>query len=306
MTLYDGPILDAHHHLWDLGMRCHPWLASEAGDRGGLDGLEKLKRSYLVEDYRQDAARQNVVATVHIEAMWRPDEPGGETAWLDRLDKRQGVASRYVAGVALGEQGAAAQLEAEAAHPRVVSIRDILSWDPDPSRSFARRGDLMSDPAWRSDLGRLAGLGLVFDMMVFAQQLPDAARLAADFPQQTFVLNHCGSPIDRSAEGMKAWRDGLRLLGRLENVHIKMSDLVGYDHDWTLSSLRDVALHCIDCFGPKRALFASDFPVAGLHATFDQVYDSFKEIVRDFTPAEQRALFYDNGRKLYGLNELAA
>lgn len=304
MTLYDGPILDAHHHLWDLGMRCHPWLAGGAGDKGGLDGLERLKRDYLVEDYRRDAARQNVVATVHIEATWRPGDPGGETAWLDRLDKSQGVASRYVAGVALGEPGAGAQLEAEARHPRVVGIRDILSWDPDPARSFARRGDLMADPAWRADLGRMAGLGLVFDLMVFAPQLADAARLAADFPDQVFALNHCGSPIDRSPAGMKAWRDGLRLLARQENVRIKISDLVAYDHDWTLASLREVTLHCIDCFGPKRALFASDFPVAGLHATFDEVFDSFKAIVRDFTPAEQRALFYGNARQLYGLSEL--
>lgn len=306
MTLYDGPILDAHHHLWDLGMERHPWLGTGSGDKGGLDGLERIKRDYLVEDYLADAARQNIVASIHIEATWQADDPGGETAWLDRLDKSRGVATRYVAGVALGEPGATARLEREAAHPRVAGIRDILSWHPDPARSFARRGDLMADPGWRADLRRLSELGLVFDVMVFAPQLADAARLAADFPDQLFALNHCGSPVDRSDEGMQTWRDGLRLLARQENVRIKVSDLVAYDHDWTLESLRGVTLHCIDCFGPERAIFASDFPVAGLHATFDEVFDSFKEIVRDSTAAEQRALFYGNARRLYGFSELPA
>ncbi|TGV95585.1 amidohydrolase family protein, partial [Mesorhizobium sp. M2E.F.Ca.ET.154.01.1.1] len=109
------------------------------------------------------------------------------------------------------------------------------------------------------------------------------ARLAAAFPDQQFVLNHCGSPIDRDAEGMRTWRDGLRLLARRDNVAIKISDLVAYDHDWTLDSLRPVVLHCIECFGTSRAMFGSDFPVAGMHASFDEVYDSFKAITADLS-----------------------
>ena len=49
-------------------------------------------------------------------------------------------------------------------------------------------------------------------------------------------------------------------------------------------------------------MFASDFPVAGLHASFDQVWDGFKAITADLTPAEQRALFHDNARRLYRLD----
>ena len=112
-----------------------------------------------------------------------------------------------------------------------------------------------------------AVIGLSFDLMVFPRQLPAAARLAADFPDQQFILNHCGSPIDRDVEGMQALaRRSPRRSPRLENVAIKISDLVAYDHDWTLDSLRPVVMHCIDCFGTDRAMFGSDFPVAGLHA----------------------------------------
>ncbi len=202
----------------------------------------------------------------------------GETEWLEQIDKPGGIAERYVVHVPLGEPMAEHRIAAQASHGRVAGVRDILSWDQDPARRFAQRGTMMDEPAWRHGLGLLKSHDLNFDLMVFARQLPQAARLAAAFPDQQFVLNHCGSPIDRDAEGMQAWREGLKVLARQPNVAIKISDLVAYDNHWTLESLRPVVLHCIDCFGPQRSMFASDFPVAGLHATFDEVYGSFKMI----------------------------
>ena len=305
-TPYSGPIIDAHHHLWDYGMGRHPWLAPASDGHGGLGGLGPLRRDYLPADYRRDAANHDIVATVHIEASWTPDDCVGETRWLETLEKSGGIACRYVAHVPLASPEAERLLAEQAAFRRVVGIRDILSWTPDPARRFAARGDLMDDPGWRSGLRRLREHDLSFDLMIFPNQHGDAARLAADFPDQQFILNHCGSPIDRDAEGMTGWRDGLRKLARQPNVAIKISDLVAYDNDWTLDSLRSVTLHCIDCFGTGRSVFASDFPVAGLHATFDEVWNSFKAITEGFTAEEQTALFHDNARRLYRIDEVPA
>lgn len=301
---YDGPIIDAHHHLWDLSLERHPWLSPEAGARGGLGGLGPLRRDYLPADYARDAARHTVVATVHVEAGWLASDPLGETRWLDTLDKAGGIASRYVAHVPLASEAAPALIARQAAHRRVVGVRDILSWHEDPARRFAARGDLMDDRVWRDNLGRLAGFDLAFDLMVFAHQLPEAARLIADFPDQTFVLNHCGSPIDRTEDGMRAWRKGLEAVAARSNARIKVSDLVAYDPDWTLDSLGSVVRSCIDCFGPDRAMFASDFPVAGLHARFDEVWGAFKAITADLPPRDQRALFFTTAARTYGLHDL--
>ena len=178
---------------------------------------------------------------------------------------------------------------------RVVGVRDILSWSEDPARRFAARRD-------RAGLAALARHNLVFDLMVYASQLGEAARMVSDFPNQLFVLNHCGSPIDRDAEGMRRWREGLATVAHSPNVLIKISDLVAYDHNWTLNSLREVVLYCIDSFGPERAMFASDFPVTGLHATFEQTYGAFKTIVSDFSADEQRAIFFDNAKRTYRID----
>ena len=57
-------------------------------------------------------------------------------------------------------------------------------------------------------------------------------------------------------------------------------------------------MHCIDCFGVDRSMFGSDFPVGRLWTTFDAIFDGFKAIVRDFSEAEQLALFYANARRV--------
>ena len=58
-----GPIIDPHHHLWDLGLGRHPWLAPRAGHSGGLGDLARLRQNYLPTDYLRDAADHNIVAT---------------------------------------------------------------------------------------------------------------------------------------------------------------------------------------------------------------------------------------------------
>ena len=298
-NLYDGPIIDPHHHLWDLTSASHPWLTAAAAGENPLGDVAPLLRDYLVDDYLADTAGQNVVASVHIEAGWRPDDPLGETRWLELLAAGSGVAACYVAHVPLADPDAPRLIDEQAAVPKVVGVRDILSWHSDPARSFASHGDLMDLPDWQAGLAHLGRRGLGFDLMIFPGQMAQAARLTRKFPDQLFVLNHCGSPIDRDPESLARWRSGLAALAEAPNVRVKISDLVAYDHHWTLDSLRAVVLRCIDCFGPERSMFGTDFPVAKLHATAAEVFDSFRTIVADFSADEQHALFFETARQTY-------
>jgi len=128
--------------------------------------------------------------------------------------------------------------------------------------------------------------------------------LAADFPGTLIIVNHCGSPVDRDEAGMQVWRDGLKLLAAQPNVRIKISDLVAYDHHWTIDSLRSVTMACVDAFGPERCMLGSDFPVAGLHATYDEIFGSFDTILSGLTPHEVRGMFHDNAVRDYRLADL--
>lgn len=300
--MYNGPIIDAHTHLWDLSMNKHAWL-SPSGSVQALGGLEKLQRDYLVADYLRDSVKQNIVASVHIEALWDASDPVGETQWLETLDKSGGVAIRYVAAAPFGTPEAAGVLERQAAFPRVVGIRDILSFHPTlPEKSFAARGDKASDPAWRQDIARLPGLGLNFELMMYPYQIEAVIDVARSIPSLQLVVNHCASPIDRDEEGMKRWRDAVKRLAAEPNIMLKISNAAAYDPAPTYESVRAVVMHCIDCFGAQRALFATDWPVAGLKVKFDDIWDNLRRITADMTAAEQRALFHDNAAQLYRID----
>ena len=121
--LYAGPVVDPHHHLWDLALGRHPWLrrAAESGEES------PLTRNQFAADYLAAAAGHNVVATVHVETGWEARDPFDEVAWLDSIDKPDGIALRYVAHADLGAPDVEAVLARHAAHGRIVGIRDILS-----------------------------------------------------------------------------------------------------------------------------------------------------------------------------------
>jgi predicted TIM-barrel fold metal-dependent hydrolase len=303
---YRGPIIDAHCHLWDLGMDRHPWLRQTGGAIQALGDLSPIRRNYLVDDYRREAANQNVVASVHIEAAWdRADDPLAEIRWLETLDKSSGVAVRYIGFADLSAPDVAAVLDRLSEVKRCVGVRQMLSWHPtEPARSFAPRPGIADEADFRCGVALLARHDQLLEFMLYPYQAEEVTRLARDFPNQTFIINHCGSPIDRDRDGMAQWRQGVKLLGSAPNVRIKISALTAYDPSPTPESLGEVALHCIECFGVERSMFGSDFPVGRLWTSFDAIFDGFKAIVRDFPEAEQSALFHDNARRIYRMDTL--
>jgi predicted TIM-barrel fold metal-dependent hydrolase len=304
--LYSGPIIDPHLHLWDLGMDRHPWLRPTGGAIQALGDLAPIRRSYLVDDFRRDAVNQNVVATVHIEAAWdRADDPLAEIEWLETLDKSSGVAARYIGCADLTAPNAATVLDRLSEVKRCVGVRQMLSWHPtEPARSFASRPGIADEADFRRGVGLLARHDQILELMLYPYQAEEVARVARDFPNQTFIVNHCGSPIDRDRDGMARWTASLKLLGLAPNVMIKISALTAYDPSPTAESLREIALHGIECFGVNRSMFGSDFPVGRLWTSYDAIFGGFKATVRDFSEAEQSALFYDNARRVYRMDAL--
>jgi predicted TIM-barrel fold metal-dependent hydrolase len=302
--VYSGPTIDPHIHLWDLGMDRHPWLRHAGDAIQALGDLDAIRRNYLVDDYLRDAANQNVVASVHIEAAWdRSDDPLAEIEWLETLDKSSGVAIRYIGFADLTAPGAGEALDRLAEVRRCVGVRQMLSWHPtESSKCFAARPGIAGETDFRRGVALLARHDQILELMLYPYQAEEVARLARDFLNQTFIVNHCGSPIDRDREGMTRWRKGLKLLGSAPNVQIKISALTAYDPSPSPESLREVALHCIECFGVDRSMFGSDFPVGRLWTSFDAIFGGFKAVVRDFSEAEQSALFHDNARRVYRID----
>lgn len=297
---YDGPIIDAHHHLWSLGTGRYPWLTGGAGI-AALGDIGYMRRDYLPEDYAADIQGQGVVASVHVEAVWdRTHSPVEETAWLTALPKPSGVAARVVAAAPLADPNLPDLLDAHADYPTVAGIRETIRWHPDLAKRWTVPG-LVSEPAWRNGLGRLSRYGWLLELLMNPHQALEVADLARDTPEQVFVVNHCCTPNDRDAEGLARWRHGLAAMGRQPNILLKLSNYAAYAPERTLEADRDTLRTCIDAFGPARCMFGSDYPVARRTMTYPDLVQRFREVVAEYTPDEQRAMFHDTAARAYGI-----
>jgi len=283
------PIVDAHQHFWDPRVNYHPWLCDQPPVPFRYGDYSQLRRPYLPADYFADAAPHQVVKTVYVETEWDPRDPLGEMRYVEQLRRETGFPTVAVAQAWLDRDDIDATLEALARFDFVRGIRH----KPRPGQ--------MTDEHWRSGFGKLAQRGLRFDLQAPWALLDEAARLAGDFPDANIILNHTGLPADRSRAGIAGWKKALHALAACPNVAIKISGLGVPGEAWTAQSNREIVLAPIDIFGIGRSMFASNFPVDGLCASFDAILTGMREIVGDFTAAEQRALFHDNAIRIYDM-----
>jgi predicted TIM-barrel fold metal-dependent hydrolase len=297
----DLPIIDAHQHLWDLSLGKLPWLRDEPPPPFRYGDTRPLRRDYLPADYRADIRGHRVVGTVYVETEWDPADPIGETRWVETLAAQEGLPSAVVAQAWLDGDDVEEILARQAACPLVRGIRHKPQAAPSPDAVVERAAGSMGDPRWRAGYARLARHGLSFDLQTPWWHLGEAAALARAFPDTLIILNHTGLPADRSPEGLRGWRDAMATLAAEPNVAVKISGLGVPGQPWTAESNREVVLRAIDLFGVGRAMFASNFPVDGLVASFDTIYRGFKAIACDLSRADRRRLFHDNAVRLYRL-----
>jgi predicted TIM-barrel fold metal-dependent hydrolase len=296
-------IVDAHHHLWDLGgpLR-YPWLSD--GTHGSFLGdYGALRRDYLVEDYRRDARNQRVVKTVHVEAECDRSQQVAETRWLTEIHARRGLPNAIVAHAWFDTPDAERVLAAQRAFPLVRGIRSKPRTAPGPGEPLPPSAPgTMSDPRWRAGFALLECFGLSWDLRVPYWHLEDAARLVRDFPRIPVALNHTGFPWDRSPAGLARWREGMRALAACPQVHVKISELGLRDRPWTYEENRPIVLETIEIFGVDRCMMASNFPVAGLFAGFDLIFDSFARMLAHLPREDQERVFSRNAMRFYRID----
>jgi predicted TIM-barrel fold metal-dependent hydrolase len=296
-ALWNGPIVDAHQHFWDPAANLYPWLAPSARIPFRYGDYSAIKRRYLPPDYARDTAGHDVRETVYVEAEWDPADPVGETRYVRELASRFGLPNAIVAQAWLDRPDVAAVLAGQAANSLVRSVRHKPHAPNEPRE--AHLPSLMSNESWRLGYALLERHGLHFDLQTPYWSLWEAEHLAADFPATTIILNHTGLPADRSADGLDAWRHAMIGLARHENVVVKISGLGIPGQPWTAEANHWIVRETIAIFEPSRAMFASNFPVDSLCASFDTIFTGFKQIVADLPESIQEQLFAKTARRIY-------
>ena len=293
-------VVDPHIHLWDTRAVNYPWLAEPRVVFSGDNRL--LPRHYDVTAFLEDASGIDVVRSVHIEA--NPADSIAEAQWLQLLAEKpesRGHPHGIVAFTDLSRIDAPKIFEVLAALRNVRGIRQTINLHADPRYNYASR-DYLAEPVWRQNLKHLSRYGWSFDLQMYPTQAAAAADIVKSNPDIQFIINHGGMFVDRgSVRGWREWRDGLRTLASFDNASIKLSGLSMFDHRWTVESFRPLVLEAIDCFGAGRCMFASNFPLDGLHAPYARLWQSYAQIVSGASEREREALFVGNAIRYYRL-----
>jgi predicted TIM-barrel fold metal-dependent hydrolase len=106
-------------------------------------------------------------------------------------------------------------------------------------------------------------------------------------------------PAERDAAGIEGWKRGMRQLAACPNIAVKLCGYGMVDTIWTVDSIRPFVLQPIEWFGLERSMFASNFPVDRLMASYDRLWDAYRDISAGFSSAEKELLFAKNAERVY-------
>lgn len=275
-------IVDAHHHLWDLARPGLDWLDDAA--------LTAIRREVTVDEANRVFGAADVGRSIVVEARSRLDET------LDLLERAADPHRRpdAVIGWVDLEGDVPAQLALLGAAPggdRLVGIRHQIQSETDPGW-FTR-------PTVLAGIEAVGAAGLVFDLVVRADQLPACRTLAEALPEVDFVLDHLGKPPIASG-ALQPWADDLRAFAAQPNTAAKISGLVTEaDHErWVVEDLAPFVDVALDAFGDRRLLYGSDWPVCELAASYEQVLDTARHLL---PTGDATAVFGGNARAIYRL-----
>lgn len=279
------PIVDTHQHLWDLSKFRLPWLA----------GAEKINRCYVMEDYYRATEGLNVVKTVYMEVDVAPEQQDAEAEYVIDLCKRKdNPMEKAVISGRPNDPGFEAYIRKYQGSPYIAGVRQVLHGGT-PARYCLQ-------PQFVRSVELLGEIGMCFDLCLRSTELLDGAELANRCPGTDFVLDHCGNANVQSKD-LTQWKRDLESVADCKNVVCKVSGIIASAEPgrWQPRDLAYIINHVLDTFGPDRVMFAGDWPVCTLGATYKEWVGALKEIVADRPYEHQRKLFHDNAIRFYGL-----
>jgi predicted TIM-barrel fold metal-dependent hydrolase len=282
-------IVDAHVHLWDPARTdWYPYL-SATQDQLNMGDVSGMSRRFDVPTYLAESQGWNVEKLVNVAAA-----TGGhsveETLELDRRADADGHPDAIIGGLPPTDTvaDAVAALDKQLAAPRFRGVRPMGAADgPLPSTGV---------------LHALRERGLVFELMVHPDQLAAAAKKLEDHADLVVVVEHTGWPRNDSAGERALWTEGIdALAGLSDNVVCKLSGLAMPLGSMAVDALAPWLEYAIDAFGIDRCMFASNFPVDGLHGSFDELYTAYSAITAGLDADARDKLFAANAQRIYRL-----
>ena len=315
------PIIDPHHHLWDVGFG-----------------------RYYVEELLEDIklSGHNIKATVYIMSssntvIYSKDGPAefsplAEIEFATKEAKRSDLIINNEVKVNSSIIGSLDLTFGKKLEPviekalgisdgRLKGIRMLLASHADPRiTSGAVKSDLnlMLHPNFIEGARCLQKTGLSLDFWIYHTQLHEMEKIARALPDLNIILNHIGGPIhlgeyeDKQALTHREWRSAMMRLSRLPNINVKLGGL-GMAVNGAKFHLNSMPPHSkdlsevwkpwiyetINMFGVDKCMYESNFPVDKGSCSYGSLWNAFKLISKDMSDEEKNKLFYENAARIY-------
>jgi predicted TIM-barrel fold metal-dependent hydrolase len=286
MNARPARVVDAHVHLWDPARTdWYPYLSG--GMQLNMGDTTGMARRFELATYQAEAADWNVVKLVNVAAAVGRHSID-ETLEINARAEVDGHPDAIIGGIVATDTVAEAVelLDRQMAASRFRGVRPMGQTE----------GPLPPADVLRAIHER----GLLFELMAHPDQLPAAAAGLAAVDDLVVVVEHTGWPRSNDPEERALWKAGIEALAGLgERVVCKLSGLA-----MPLGSMRADAFApwlepAIEAFGVDRCLFASNFPVDGMHGTFDELYSAFAEVTAGLDGVARDKLFAGNAERIY-------
>lgn len=220
-----------------------------------------------------------------------------ETDFLLELAQPEPFVAGVVGWLDMESEDFAGQFADYCDKPKFIGIRPMLQ---DLSED-----DYILKPEVLESLELIARADCRFDFLTYTRHLPYVLRALEKVPGLRAVIDHISKP-EIKAQKLEPWRSLIREVAQHSNVYCKLSGMITEaDHQhWTPDHLRPYVDHVVECFGPERVMFGSDWPVCLRAGTYDRVVDALDSILsRSLSEDLRAAVFGSNAERFYGLTE---
>lgn len=272
--------VDSHFHCWQLARGDYGWLTPALGP---------LYRDVTLADWQAQAAPHGAVGGVLVQAA--PAE--AETGFLLAQAETNPAVLGVVGWVDLLAADAPRRIARLAQHPKLKGLRPMLQDLDDP--------DWILQPALGDALIAMVQHGLVFDALIRPVHLPRIVALAERHRALRIVIDHAAKPDIAHAQ-WQPWADALSRAAMQTNAMCKLSGLLTEAGPSPApDAARRWAQHVLACFGTRRVLWGSDWPVLELAGDYAGWFGEVQALLAPLPPLERDAVLDGNARRVYRL-----
>ena len=276
-------LLDTHQHL----------VYREKASYGWTKDIPPLAEgNFTLDDYKTLTEGLGIGGTLFMETGVDDPDYQQETRFVKSLaDNSDNGMIGLISSIRPESDEAFETWLEETIEMGVVGYRRILHVMPD---------DTSQSDIFRKNVRKIGVSGKTFDICFLPGQLPVAFELAKACENTKLILNHCGVP-DIAGNGLDPWRQDIKALAQIPNVICKLSGLMAYCAPGTssLETIEPFVDHVLNCFGPNRMVWGSDWPVVNLAKGLPEWIAVTRKILGKLSADEASSIAYGTAQIVY-------